>query len=305
MFVAGGTGAIGRHAIRALIRAGHDVTALVRTAQRAAMVTSFGARPSEISMFDRAALTQAFAGQEAIVNLATAVPPVSKFLRKRAWIENDRVRVEGSAAIVDAAIAAGVTRLVQESVVMIYRDHGDAWIGEDWPTEAFPMAVGNLAAERNAKRFSISGGTGVVLRFGWFHGPGATHSEQFLALARRHISVMMGKPDGYVSSIHVADGGAAVLAALDVPAGTYNIVDDEPLTKRDYAEALANAVRKRAWARPPGRLALMLGDRTTSLTRSLRVSNKLFRATAGWLPTHPNAREGLLATAAMLSARGH
>ena len=91
----------------------------------------------------------------------------------------------------------------------------------------------------------------------------------------------MGPPNTYVSSIQVADGGAAVAAALTVPAGTYNIVDDEPLTKRAYADALAAAAGKRLCLRVPGRLALLLGDRSTSLTRSLRVSNARFREASG------------------------
>jgi nucleoside-diphosphate-sugar epimerase len=120
---------------------------------------------------------------------------------------------------------------------MLYPDRGSEWIDEDVPTDTYPMARPNLAAEASANRFSAAGGTGVVLRFGWFYGPGATHSEQFLALARRHICVQMGRPDTYVSSIHVADGGAAVAAALHAPAATFNVVDDEPLTKRSYADA--------------------------------------------------------------------
>src|SRR5678816_903305 len=100
------------------------------------------------------------------------------------------------------------------------------------------------------------------------YGPGAAHSEQLLALARRHVCVMMGAADGYVSSIHVADAGAAVAAALHARAGTYNVIDDEPLTKRAYADALAKAACTTAWLRLPGRVALLLGDRTASLTRS-------------------------------------
>lgn len=139
-----------------------------------------------------------------------------------------------------------------------------------------------------------------MLRFGWFYGSGATHSEQLLAMARRHMAVQMGRPDGYVSSIHMVDGGTAVAAALRAPAGAFNIVDDEPLTKRSYAEALAEAARTRAWLRAPGRVALLLGDRSTSLTRSLRVSNAKFRAATGWAPRYTSAREGWIATAAAL-----
>jgi nucleoside-diphosphate-sugar epimerase len=141
---------------------------------------------------------------------------------------------------------------------------------------------------------------GIVLRFGWFYGPGATHSEEFFALARRHIAIMMGLPTTFASSLHVADGGEAVVAALGVPGGTYNVVDNEPLTKRGYADALAAAVGKAARLRVPGRAALLLGDRATSLTRSLRVSNARFRQASGWTPMYPSAREGWIATAQAL-----
>ena len=304
VFVLGGTGAIGRYAVAALVRAGHAVTALARTPERAALLGSQGAVPVTVSIFDRAGLREAFAGHDAVVNLATAIPKTSKFMRTKAWAANDRIRIEGSAAIVDGAIAAAVPRLVQESVSMLYRDGGQAWIDEECPTDRFPMARGNHAAEASANRFSAAGGAGVILRLGWFYGPGATHSEEFLALARWGICVMMGAPDGYVSSIHVADGGDAVAAALNVPAGTYNVVDDEPLTKRAYADALAAAAARTAWIRAPGRLARLLGDRSTSLTRSLRVSNARFRATSGWAPRFPSAREGWKATAASVSGPG-
>jgi nucleoside-diphosphate-sugar epimerase len=304
VFIAGGTGAIGRHAVPALIAAGHTVTALVRSAEKAASVSGQGADPVRVSIFDRVALTEAMTGHAAVVNLASAIPPMTKFMRTSAWRDNNRVRTEGSAAIVDAAIDAGVDRLVQESVSMLYPDRGAEWIDESVPTDRYPMAQANLAAEVNANRFSEVGGTGVVLRFGWFYGPGATHSEQLLALAGRHICVQMGRPDGYVSSTHMVDGGAAVPAALLAPAGTFNVVDDEPLTKRRYAEALAEAARTSVWLRIPGRAGLLLGDRSTSLTRSLRVRNAKFRAATGWAPRYPSARDGWIATAAALGQGG-
>lgn len=301
VFVTGGTGAIGRHAVPALIAAGHAVTALARTPEKAAALAGQGATPATASIFDRAALTAAFAGHDAVVNLATTIPPTSRFMRTAAWQENDRIRRDGSAAIVDAALAAGVGRVVQESVSMIYPDRGEAWIDEDVPPDPFPRTRSSLAAEASVHRFSASGGVGVVLRFGWFYGPGAAHSEEIPALARRHLCVVMGAADGYVSSIQVADAGAAVAAALHAPAGTYNVVDDEPLTKGAYADALAAATGTRAWLRFPGRAALLLGHRTTSLTRSLRVGNARFRNATGWAPRYPSAREGWIATAARLA----
>ena len=248
-------------------------------------------------MFDRAALEEVFRGHDAIVNLATSMPTMATFMFRRAWRATERVRIEGSVAVVGAALAAGVPRLVQESVSMVYPDRGDVWIDEDVEPDPYPNARGNLAAEDSAKRFTNAGGTGVVLRLGLFYGPGARHSEQFLSMARRHVVPLVGDRGSYLSSIHMSDAGAAVVAALHVPAGTYNVVDDEPLTKDDYAAALAAAAKTRPWIRGPGRLALLLGQRMASLTRSMRVSNRRFREASAWQPSYPSAREGWLATA--------
>ena len=82
-------------------------------------------------------------------------------------------------------------------------------------------------------------------------------------------------------------------AALHVPAGTWNVVDDEPLTKHEYAEALGEAVDATPLVRSPGRLANLLGDRMTPLTRSVRAGNLRFKQATGWSPRYPSAREGL------------
>ena len=297
VFLLGGTGAIGTHALPALVAAGHEVSALARTPQKAAMVATQHAKPVMVSMFDHAALVEAFRGHDAVVNLATAMPTMATFVFRRAWRPTERVRIEGSAVVVDAAIAADVPLLAQESVTMIYPDRGAEWIDESVEPDPYPSARGNLAAEASARRFAAAGGTGIVLRFGLFYGPAARHSDQFLAMARHHLVPLVGRPESYLSSIHMTDGGAAVAAALHVPPGTYNVVDDEPLTKDQYAQALARAAGARPWVRGPGRLALALGDRMASLTRSMRVSNRRFREASGWQPRYPSAREGWPATA--------
>lgn len=304
VFVTGGTGAIGRYAVAALVAAGHEVTALARSEAKAGALKRQGARPVQASLFDAGKLTEHFTGHDAVANLATALPATADFPKISAWAENIRIRTEGSAAVVDAALAAGVPRLLQESVVMIYRDGGSEWIDEDWPTDDFPMARSNLAAEASAQRFSAAGKTGVVMRFGWFYGPGAKHSEEFFDLARRRgVSLMMGSAQTYLSSIHVADAGCAVEAALRANAGIYNVVDDEPLTKRAYADALAAGAGRKRFVRAPGRLALLLGNGATSLTRSLRVSNARFKRATGWKPAYPSAREGFMAMGADLRKR--
>jgi nucleoside-diphosphate-sugar epimerase len=256
-----------------------------------------GATPVSISLFDPDALAAAFTGHDAVVNLASALPSTTAFIRRSAWRECEHVRIDGSAAVVDAARTAGVARLVQESVVMIYADGGSDWINEDDPVDHYPIARGNHAAEANARTF---GGTGsaTVLRFGVFYGRGAAHSEQILNLARHHVGFVPGRPDTFISSIHLADAGNAVVASLTASGGTFNIVDDRPVTKRQYARTCPDAVGTTTWIRAPGRLGLLLGDRMTSLTRSLRVSNARFRAATDWRPRYPSVAEGYRAMAA-------
>ncbi|MGH3643539.1 MAG: NAD-dependent epimerase/dehydratase family protein, partial [Mycobacterium sp.] len=189
-------------------------------------------------------------------------------------------------------------RVVQESVVMIYADGGDRWLDEQAPVDHYPIARGNHAAEASARRFAHAGATAITLRFGLFYGQGSAQSREFLALARKHVGFMPGRSSSYLSSIHLDDAAEAVVASLGAPGGVYNVVDDEPLTKAGYAKACADAVETGLWVRVPGRLGLLLGDRLTSLTRSLRVSNASFRSATSWRPRFPSASEGYLAMAA-------
>jgi nucleoside-diphosphate-sugar epimerase len=128
VFVAGATGVVGRRAVRALTRAGHDVTALARTPAKAELARSLGATPAQGSLFDAEWLRTAVAGHDAVCNLATHIPPLTRAADPRAWDENTRIRREGSSNLVDAALAAGATCYVQESIAFLYGDHGDEWV---------------------------------------------------------------------------------------------------------------------------------------------------------------------------------
>src|SRR5690606_2573143 len=122
-----------------------------------------------------------------------------------------------------------------------------------------------------------------------------------LRWARRHVGFLLGRPGGYISSIHLADAGAAAAAALAVPAGTYNVADDEPVTKRELAAAAGEAVGARPWVHVPGPLTPLVvrGQPSAALlARSHRVANRRFREAAGWAPRYPSVREGLRAAVA-------
>jgi len=298
VFVAGGTGTLGRPTMRALRAAGHEVRALARTAERGEVLRALGAEPVVGDLFDLQAMTAAVAGCDALLHLATRIPPLNRMRKLAAWRDNDRLRSQGASVLVSAALAAKARIYVQESITFIYQSRGDEQLFETAPIDAPQPLASARDAERETARFSARGGQGVVLRFGAFYGPDAPSTLATIQLARRRLFPIVGRGEQYVSAIHVDDAAAAVVAALDVPAGVYNVVDDEPLPMRDYVAALTDAFGFRpAFHLPLAVARLVLGAGFEALTRSQRVNNTMFKAVTHWTPSHPSVRQGWRAVA--------
>jgi nucleoside-diphosphate-sugar epimerase len=290
VFVTGGTGVVGTRAVPALVAAGHEVTAVARGPEKEVLVRSMGAVPAAVDLFDPSAVKAAVDGHEAVVHLATNIPPMTKAARASAWATNERLRREVSGHLVDAALATGAVRYVQESICFPYLDQGDAWIGESSPLEHSDVFAGAGVAEATTARLTEAGGTGVVLRFAQFHGPGSSHVELFNRLLRLRVNPFIGPLDAYVSWIHADDAGTSVAAALSLPAGIYNVVDDEPVTRVEAAEAAAEALgvgRPRSIPRP---IQAAMPRSAKQLMKSLRVSNAKLKAASDWRPVHPSIR---------------
>ena len=148
--ITGSTGVIGRLAVREVLAAGNRVTGVTRSASGRSRLEVLGAGAVEADVFDETSLRRAFDGADAVINLLTHVPTTDRIADPSAWRENDRLRTEASAAIARVARAAGVKRLVQESIAFVYADGGDAWLDEDAPVEGGGVATAPLVAERNA-----------------------------------------------------------------------------------------------------------------------------------------------------------
>lgn len=192
LFVTGGTGVLGRALQPVAKAAGHDLAMPGR---------------EELDLFDPSAVAEAVSGVDGVLHLATRIRSAEQISDPDAWHENDRLRADASRILVDAAIASGVQVYVQPTVTFVYPTDGP--VSEDTPIgDVLPILRSALVAEQQADRFARAGGRGVVLRFGWFDGPGTSNPE----------------PRGdFGATLHVSDAGRALVSALSLPSGIYNV----------------------------------------------------------------------------------
>jgi len=207
LLVTGGTGVLGR-ALAPLARsAGHELLA---------------PRRDELDLFDPVAVAHATRGADAVFHLASRIQPLDQLGNPEAWRDNDRLRADASRVLVDAALDAGVATYVQPTVTFVYPGEGP--VCEDTPiTDVSAILRSALAAEHEADRFAHAGHRGVVLRFGLLDGPGTGHDASVGALG---------------ATLHVADAACALLSALTLPSGIYNVCrDGERVSNSRFAHA--------------------------------------------------------------------
>jgi nucleoside-diphosphate-sugar epimerase len=207
LLVTGGTGVLGRAFRPAAEAAGHEL-----------------AMPAhdELDLFDPAAVADAVRDADGVVHLATRIRSLELVSDVEAWRENDRLRAEASRILVDAAIAAGATLYLQPTVTFVYPPDGPA--SEDTSVgKVLPILRSALVAEQQTERFARAGGRGVVLRFGLLDGPGTWYDEP------------MGD---FGATLHIGDAGQALLLALSLPSGIYNVCrDGERVSNERFAGA--------------------------------------------------------------------
>lgn len=290
ILIAGGTGDLGSHTVPRLVEAGHEVIAVSRREQSDQELRAAGADPVRLDLFDLEDVVRAADGADAVVNLATRIPSAPGALMRRAWRANDRLRSEAAGIMAGAAAGHGA-RFVQESFAPAYPDCGEDWIAEERPLGPVAQTRTVPVAEGHALRMEDTDGVGVVLRFGVFYGPRSPQTRSWLDAARTKGRLMLpGPADHYTSMIRVDDAAAAVVAALSVPAGVYNVVEDEPLNRDEHAAVLGELLGRK----PLKLLPTAMGHIPTMkvLARSHRVSNRKLREASEWAPLAPSVREG-------------
>lgn len=304
VFLAGATGVIGRRLIPLLLAAGHEVSGTTRSPAKSAGLRRAGADPVVVDALDGKAMHAAVLAAEpdAVIHQLTSLPPrIDPRKIERDFALNDRLRSEGTRILMRAARDAGVERIVAQSIAFTYAPGpADTLHRESDPllTPAeVPAAYARTAGAVIELERSVGEGGGVVLRYGYFYGPGSSiASTGSIAddLRRRRMPIV-GGGGGVWSFVHVDDAAAATVAALQGTASSiYNIVDDHPAPVADWLPALAGALGAPRPMRVPAWLARPLSGEygVTIMTRAQGASNELARRELDWIPAYPGWREG-------------
>lgn len=303
VLVTGATGVIGRRLVPLLRSSGHTVTGVARSPGGRAQLEHYGATAIDLDLFDPGAIRRATDGQEVVINLATHIPhPSTRVFLPWAWKENDRLRREAAAALVNACMETQVSRFIQESFAPVYPDCGDRWIDERTPLKPVRYNRTVADAEASANRFSEGGGSGVILRFGAFYGADAYQTIEMIQWVRKGWAALPGSSSAFVSSVSHDDAAAAAAAAITLPPGAYNVVDDDPVTHRVFFDSMAATLGVDPPRLPPPWITFLFGSLGRMLARSLRISNRKLRASSQWRPKYRSVREGWAAVIAELAA---
>ena len=256
---------------------GHRVTGVTRSQRGRRLLEGLGARAVDADVFDQAALTRAFAGADAVVNLLTHIPPPT-MAAPGAWDENDRLRSKPPRRSRGAAQAAGAERLVQESLAFLYADGGDAWLDEDAPGRR--AADRDRARRRGQRHASCSRATTVVLRFGLFIGPDSgpdAVGRRGCARGRsRRTSGRATRTCRRLARRRRRGGrGRARRAGGDLQRGRRGAADQRRDRRGARRRRRARRLRPALDELPPGR---------EPVARSQRVSSRRLREATGWAP---------------------
>lgn len=306
VFVAGATGAIGRELVPRLVDAGHEVHGMTHRPERRALLAELGAVPVVADALDAAQVARAVAEAEpdVIVHELTAIGDVDMKHMEKSFAMTNRLRTEGTDHLLSAGQAVGVERFVAQSNVMIYDRTGGPVKTEEDPHDRAPTAgirPGLEAIEHLEEAvLGASWTEGIVLRYGWFYGPGtsmARGSEQ-AEMVRRRKFPLVADGGAVFSWIHVADAAAATVAAIERGTrGTYNVTDDDPATVAEWLPELAGELGAKPPRRVPRFIArLFAGETGVVMMTELRgASNAKAKRELDWRPAHPSWREGLVA----------
>jgi nucleoside-diphosphate-sugar epimerase len=306
VFVAGSTGALGKLLVPYLIEDGHQVVALVRSADKRKAVEALGARVALADAFDKPGLTAAVldATPDVVIHQLTALAGVTSFRKlDEQFALTNRLRTEVTDTLLSAARLVGARRFIAQSFCgwPFAREGGPVKTEEDPldPAPPKPFRKTLEAIRYLEETLRTADLDAFALRYGFFYGPGTSlaHDGQIVELVRKRQLPIVGDGAGIWSFIHISDAARATVAAASRGhPGIYNVVDDEPAPVSTWLPALAQAVG----AKPPRRVPtavgkLAIGEGGVSMMTQIRGgSNAKAKRELGWQPLYRSWRQGFV-----------
>jgi 2-alkyl-3-oxoalkanoate reductase len=300
VFLAGASGAIGRRLVPQLVDAGHEVIGTYVSAGHDRRIRDLGAEPVALDVLDAPAVRRAVleAHPDAIIHEATALASMrwSRSL-DRSFALTNRIRTEGTAALLAAAREAGVGRFVAQSFASYRYAREGGWVKtEDDPLDPAPPQAARMTNAAMAHLDeAVTAAGGIALRYGGFYGAG---DDGMAKMVRKRQYPIVGDGTGVTSWIHLDDAAAATVLALghDGPA-IYHVVDDEPAPMREWLPVFADVLGAKRPRRVPSWLAGLIagGAMTAMATQSRGADNAKAKKELGWTLRYPSWRQGFAA----------
>ena len=296
VFVAGGTGVIGRRLVPQLVARGHRVTATTTSAAKLGSLERLGADGVVMDGLDAMSVGEAVAAArpDAIVNQMTGLSVAhagKPNLRKadRFFAATNRLRSEGIDHLLAAAEATGVSHVVAQSHASFNGIREGGWV----KTEEDPLEVVEGTKAISHLEDVVVGAGGAALRYGGFYGPGANDDQ--VKMVRKRMFPLVGGGTGYTSWVHLDDAASATVLAVEQQAkGVFNIVDDEPAPVSEWLPYLAECAGVKPPRRVPAWLArLLAGEMVVGMmTEGRGFSNAKAKRVLGWELRYPSWRQG-------------
>jgi nucleoside-diphosphate-sugar epimerase len=299
VFIAGATGALGTRLVPQFLERGHEVIGTSRSAEKAERLRAQGADAVVLDVLDPSAVRDAVAASrpDAIVHQATALTELTDLKHfDRSFAPTNRLRTEGTDALLTAARKTGVGRFVAQSFAgWPYAREGGPVKTEEDPLD--PAPVGTMSETLGALRHleqSVTDAGGIALRYGGFYG---SPDDAQIELVRKGRFPIVGEGGGITSFIHLDDAAAATVLAVERgQPGIYNVVDDDPAPVREWLPAMAAAIGAKPPRRVPRWVArLLAGEAAVMLmTESPGASNAKAKRELGWTLRYPTWRRGFV-----------
>lgn len=297
IFITGATGVLGKRVVKLLLEAGFDVTGLSRSPENTRVLEGLGAKSKHASLFNADELITATRNMDVIIHLATAIPNAAIPRKPHHWTLNDKIRIDGTKALLKAAGINQIPRFIQQSITRIYGNRNGNDVDAESPVgENLPFML-RSAVEMEKLLRDEGQLEHVILRFGEFYSADSITTQQLIKNITKRKMPVIGKGKYFWNYIHVDDAARAVMYALQrfevLKNRTVNFTDFNPIRAKTALGEVARLTNSRSPYHMPIFLSRLIlsNDLYETITASYKVVQD--DIIQDWKPLYNSFPEGM------------